>query len=111
MDKIPLQTLKNIEKVSTEEQIVNLTVEVASVRRNFKPTVRTRREFEPDDSVDFDHEFEKELTKVERDVEKFYLTDTLPRIETELDLWVKEYKTLLEDYNKLSTDQHSDQVR
>lgn len=110
MDKIPLQTLKSVEKVSTEDQIYNLAVEVAAVRRNFKPTVRSRREFEPDDSVDFDHVFELELCKVERDVENIYLNETLPRIEAELDLWVNEYKTLLEDYSKLHSDNVSDQV-
>lgn len=110
MDKIPLQTLKNVEKVSTEDQINNLTVECAAVRRNFKPTVRPRREFEPDDSIDFDHEFEKELCKAERDIENIYLTETLPRIETELELWVNEYKVLLEDYSKLHCDNANDQV-
>lgn len=111
MDQIPLQTLKPIEKVSTEDQINNLIVEVASVNRNFKPTVRSRREYEPDDTIDFDSAFEKVLNKIDSDVENIHLTETLPKIETELNLWVNEYKSLLEEFHKLREDNVRDQVR
>lgn len=111
MDQIPLQTLKPIEKVSTEDQINNLIVEVASVNRNFKPTVRSRREYEADDTIDFDSAFEKVLNKIDSDVENIHLTETLPKIETELNLWVNEYKSLLEEFHKLREDSVRDQVR
>lgn len=110
MDKIPLQTLKHHDKVSSEDLINKITVECASVRRNFKPTVRTRREFEPDDAVDFDTEFEKELIKVESAVDNVHLKETLPKIEEELNRWVHQYKDLLHDYSKLHDDSNKDQV-
>lgn len=111
MDKIPLQTLKNVEKATSEEQINNIAIACASVRRNFKPTVRSRREFEPDDSVEFDHEFEKELCKVDHDLEHVYLKETLPKLELELNVWMKDYKDLLEQFSKLQDDNVHDQVR
>lgn len=110
MDKIPLQTLKNVEKIPTETQIDNITIEVHSVLRNFKPTVRSRREYEPEDDVDFDAEFEKELEKIDSAVENVHLRETLPRIETELNVWVREYKHLLDEYKKLHDDSIKDQV-
>lgn len=110
MDKIPLQTLKNVEKVSSETQINNLSVEVTAVLRNFKPTVRSRREFEPDDSLDFDTIFEKEIQKVESDVDNIYLKESLPKIETELAIWTNEYHTLLNELAKLHEDSAKDQV-
>lgn len=111
MDKIPLQTLKHIEKVPIEDQIVELTVQCAAVRRNFKPTVRTRREFEPDESVDFDPEFEKEVLIIDKEVDEFYLRETLPKIEAEVNLWVNQYKNLLEEYSKLCESVPDHQVR
>lgn len=110
MEKIPLQTLKNIEKVSSEAQIDNLTIEVHSVLRNFKPTVRSRREYEADDEVDFDAEFDKEFQKIDSAVENVHLRETLPKIETELNLWAREYKDLLDEYKKLHDDNLKDQV-
>lgn len=110
MEKIPLQTLKNIEKVSSEAQIDNITIEVHSVLRNFKPTVRSRREYEPDDEVDFDTEFEQELQNIDSAVENVHLRETLPKIETELNIWLREYKHLLDEYKKLHDDNIKDQV-
>ena len=111
MEKIPLQTLKIKEKIPKEELINKLTIECASVRRNFKPTVRTRRFFEPDETVDFDTEFEKEWNKVESDVDNVHLKETLPKVEEELNKWVHEYKNLLNDFSKLHDDSAKDQVR
>lgn len=110
MDKIPLQTLKNVEKVSSEEQVMNISLEVSAVLRNFKPTVRSRREFERDDSYDFDPAFEKELDKIESEVDNVYLRETLPKIEAELSNWIHEYKSLLDEYSKLHDDNIKDQV-
>lgn len=110
MDKIPLQTLKNIEKTSSETQVNNLSVEITSVLRNFKPTVRSRREFEPDESYEFDPAFEKELNKIELDVDNVYLKETLPKIEAELTTWILEYKSLLNEFSKLHDDNTKDQV-
>lgn len=110
MDKIPLQTLKVVDKVASEDQINELSCQFASIRRNFKPTVRTRREFEPSDEVDFDTEFEKEVNKVDKDVDEIYLKETLPKMEAELNLWVNEYKNLLKEYKKLHEDSPKDQV-
>jgi hypothetical protein len=110
MDKMPLQTLKNIEKITSEELINNLTVECASVRRNFKPTVRTRREYEPDENVDFDTEFEKEWIKVESEVDNIYLKETLPKVEQELNRWLHQYKDLLNELHNLHDDNLKDQV-
>lgn len=111
MDKMPLQTLKNTVKATPEELINKLTIECASVRRNFKPTVRTRREFEPDDDIDFDTEFEKEWNKIESDVDFVHLTETLPKVEEELNRWVHEYKNLLKEFHKLHDDNVKDQVK
>jgi DNA repair exonuclease SbcCD ATPase subunit len=111
MDKIPLQTLKPTEHKTSEELIGELQCQCASVRRNFKPTVRSRREFVRDESVEFDSVFEKELLKIDSDVEKVYLTETLPKIEEELNLWLKEYKNLLDELSKLHDDNAKDQVR
>lgn len=110
MDKIPLQTLKIKEIIPTEDQINELSVQLASVRRNFKPTVHTRREFEPEDDVDFDPEFEKELNKIDKDVDESYLKATMPKIEAELKLWTDEYKSLLDEYRKLHDNNPKDQV-
>lgn len=110
MDKMPLQTLKNIEKISSETLINNLQVQCASVRRNFKPTVRTRREYEPDDEVDFDTEFEKEWIKVESSVDNVHLKETLPKIEQELNRWIHEYKDLLNELHSPHEDNIRDQV-
>lgn len=110
MDNIPLQTLKVKEIVPSEDQINEISVQLASVRRNFKPTVRTRREYEPDDDVDFDPEFEKELNKIDKDVDESYLKATIPKIEAELKLWTNEYKSLLEEYRKLRDDNPTAQV-
>lgn len=110
MDKIPLQTLKPHVKISSEELVTNLTLEVKAVNRNFKPTVRSRREFEPEDDIDFDIEFEKELDKVETDIDYIHLTATLPKIQEELDMWVREYKELLEEFHNLHEDNAADQV-
>lgn len=111
MDKILLQTLKNVEKVPSEIQLDNLSIEVTSVLRNFKPTVRSRREYEPDDDLDFDTVFEKELQKVEQDVDNIYMIESLPKIEAELALWTKEYQNLRSEYEKLHEDNVKDQVR
>lgn len=107
---MPLQTLKTITKISPEELINKLTVECASVRRNFKPTVRTRRDFEPDDDVDFDTEFEKEWIKIESSVDSVHLKETLPKVEEELNRWVHQYKDLLNELHKLHEDNVKDQV-
>jgi hypothetical protein len=111
MDKIKLQTLKNVQKVPTEDLINKLSIECASVRRNFKPTVRTRREYEPDESIGFDTEFEKEWNKVESNVDHIHLKETLPKMEEELNRWIHEYKDLLHDYSVLQNDNAKDQVR
>ncbi|CRL03165.1 CLUMA_CG016567, isoform A [Clunio marinus] len=110
MDDIPLQTLKVIEKVTSEEQVNNISVQIASVLRNFKPTVRSRREFEPDESVGFDTEFEKELNQIESEVDNIYLKESLPKIETELNLLVRDYKHLLTYYSKLNETDVKNQV-
>ena len=110
MDKIPLQTLKNVEKVTSEDKVLNISQEINAVLRNFKPTVRSRREFEPDDSCEFDTAFEKELNRIESDVNSFHLKETLPKIEAELGLWTHEYKTLLDEFSKFHEDSIQDQV-
>ena len=111
MDNIPMQTLRHDEKPSTEELVTNLTLEVQSINRNFKPTVRTRREYEPEDEVAFDIQLEKELEKIDSEVENFHLKVTLPKIQEELDLWVHEYKDLLGQLQKLHEDEPEHQVR
>ena len=110
MDKIPMQTLKHVEKLTSEEQVQNISVQVKAINRNFKPTVRTRREYEPEDDIDFDTEFEKELNKVESDIDKVHLKVTLPKVQAELNLWVNEYKKLLEEFHKLHEDNPVHQV-
>lgn len=110
MDQIPLQTLKPVEKIPPEDQVNNLSLEVAAVLRNFKPTVRSRREFEPDDDVDFDTAYEKELQNIDASVDSVYLKDTLPRIEAEINLWLTEYKNLLDEFSKLNETEVKDQV-
>lgn len=106
-----MQTLKTIVKETPEELINKITIECASVRRNFKPTVRTRREFEPDDDVDFDTEFEKEWNNVESAVDHVHLRETLPKVDEELNRWIHEYKDLLHEFGKLHDDNVKDQVR
>lgn len=110
MDKIPLQTLKVREIIPVEDQMNELSVQIASVHRNFKPTVRSRREFEPDDSVDFDPEFEKECIRIDKDVDESYMKETLARVDAELKLWTNEYKSLLSEYKKLKEDNPENQV-
>lgn len=110
MDEIPLQTLKSIDKISSEDKIINLSVEVQAVMKNFKPTVRSRRKFEPDDSYEFDPAFEGEINKIQSVVDNVYLKETLPKIEAELALWTNEYKSLIEELGKLHQDNSRDQV-
>lgn len=103
MDKIPMQTLKHVEKVSSEEQINNLAIGLKSVQRCFKPTVRTRRVETPE--LD-----DKAVASLEYDIECHHLKETLPKIETELNLWTRDYKDLLEHIQKLHEDDKEDQV-
>lgn len=110
MDKMPLQTLKIVEKVSSEDRINELYVQCASVRRNFKPTVRTRRDFERDDSVEYDHIFEEKIEEIEADIEDIYMKETLTLIEEELRVWKDQKKYLLIEYNKLHETEPQDQV-
>lgn len=111
MDAIPLQTLKNIKKEPVEELINNLSVQVTAIHRNFKPTVRTRRvEYEPDENVDFDTQFEKELIKIEGSVDSIYLKETLPKIAEELNVWVQEYKNVLQEVSKLNETERKDKI-
>jgi hypothetical protein len=111
MEKIPLQTLKKVEKVSSEDRINELYVQCASVRRNFKPTVQTRRVIERDESVEYDHIFEEKLEEIEADIEDIYMKETLTLIEEELRVWKDQKKYLLIEYNKLHETEPQDQVR
>jgi hypothetical protein len=112
MEKIPLQTLKpKVEKISSEDRINELYVQCASVRRNFKPTVQTRRTFERDESVEYDHIFEEKLEEIEADIEDIYMKETLILIEEELRVWKDQKKYLLIEYNKLHETEPQDQVR
>lgn len=110
MEKIRLQTLKNIERIPPEDRIRDLFLEIAAVQRKFKPTVRSRREFEPDDTIEFDNKFEEKMIGIQKKVEEAYMKNTLALVDDELEMWTDEYNQLLKDYAKLREDNPKDQV-
>lgn len=88
MEKIPLQTLKELEKTSLEEQIKNLSLQVSAVLKSNERS-RLRRKYE------YDPKFENELINLESDIQNIHLRETFSKIEE--NLAALELKMLHED--------------